>query len=223
MINLRSAGRSFSIVVLSFLLIFAGTSSFALAEQMDGPADAPAPSNVNLIGVPATDANSSLTTNEPAPPNPTLANTDSSDGISAAQTAQTAKDKLFYHIREDLTTQEYVEKYLELANGDADAAWSMAYQDRHQEGYQNLQRRDAEHYLWSKQDVDGNSYQWAPSMIRTTGYSIVKIGQYWGIKGVNGVRKIAGAKEISNTTRPTIDEFMWGIKGSNDALFGTGN
>ena len=61
----------------------------------------------------------------------------------------------------------------------------LAYQDRHQEGFQNLERRDAEHYLWSKQDVDGNSYQYVPSMIRTAGYSAIKTGQYWRTKSVS--------------------------------------
>ena len=121
-----------------------------------------------------------------------------------------------------LTTQQYVDYYLKQNNGNAEAAWGHAYRDRLNEGeaFQNLQRRDAEHYLWSLQDVNGNSYQWLPSMIRTTGYSVVKIGQYWGTEGVNSVRGVFGADEVKNTTRPTMDEFVWGIKGSHHALFG---
>ena len=121
-----------------------------------------------------------------------------------------------------MTTKEYIDFYLKNNKGNAENAWGNAYIDRRCEPdpYQNFERRDAEHYLWSLQDVRSNNYQYLPSLIRTTGYSIFKIGDYYTRTGINKVRKSLGKEEISNTTKPTIDELLWGYKGSQDALFG---
>ena len=208
------------IVLFSFMLLI--QPSVVLCQDSPGDEDIPSHDTIELLNLPS----NTVVTNTNGTGNSSTGNTGSSttgDTSSTTIPVENKDYKRFQNIPDDLTTEEYVTRYLEMAEGDADKAWDMAYADRYQEGFQNLQRRDAEHYLWSKADVDKNSYQWLPSMIRTTGYSVMKVGQYWGIEGINKVRTMTGKNEIDNTTRPTMDEFVWGIRGSQDSLFGTGN
>ena len=124
---------------------------------------------------------------------------------------------------ESWQTSQYIDHYLNENKGDTKKAWADSYDDRQFERkpFDNKWRRDAEHYLWSYDDVSKNNYQWAPAIVRATGYSAVKYGQYYGTEVYNGGRQAVGlAPVVNDTTKPTISELGWGIKGANDALFG---
>ena len=134
----------------------------------------------------------------------------------------TKKSRCPQQTPEGWSTQQYIDHYLKDSKGNGDTAWFKSYADRYCEAdpFQNLDRRDAEHYLWSYQDVQKNSYQWLPSIIRTVGYSTVKVPKYYGKAGYNNARSALGYKRGDNTTQPTMSELYWGLKGSQDALFG---
>lgn len=104
---------------------------------------------------------------------------------------------------------EYLKKY----GCDTKKAWAHARFDRNQYPGLNEPDRNAEHYLWSRAEVEGNSYNWGVMHVLTTGYSITK----------SVVNVVAGGKSPFRGSPPDLDEMKAGHAGANDGLFGGRN
>ena len=109
-------------------------------------------------------------------------------------------------------------QYLQQYGADA---WSHIRSDRDSTkpvivGGKSEEMRNAEHYLYSYQNVMNNSYKWGVMHGLTVGYNTVKfwanVAEYWG--------EDFGVDSPFTYSPPTNDELKSGFEGSNDALFG---
>jgi len=107
--------------------------------------------------------------------------------------------------------QKYLDKYG--AN-----AWGQIRADRDSTmpvipGGPSEAMRNAEHYLYARDQLSSSSYNWGPMLVSTVGYNTTKfwanVGEYYGLNDSPWTYSI-------NTT----DELKAGIEGANDGLFG---
>ncbi|WP_250633504.1 RHS repeat-associated core domain-containing protein [Pinirhizobacter soli] len=100
------------------------------------------------------------------------------------------------------------------------AAWDRIRQDRNKAqgavvpGQRSEALRNAEHYLWARQEVTANAYQWGPMIAATVGYHTTKF-----YANAGGGQWPFGASPYRGSP-VTPDELEAGIEGANDGLFG---
>jgi len=108
--------------------------------------------------------------------------------------------------------QDYIKKY-------GNNAWDKIRQDRDSTqpvgpGGEAEAMRNAEHYLYARDQVLDSSYNWGKMLVSTVGYNTVK---FW-----TNVGESYGLNDSPWTYSPnTLDEIKAGIEGANDTLFGS--
>ena len=135
----------------------------------------------------------------------------------------TALPALAPYTREGLSTDEYIGIYMGATRQDSCAAWEKSYSDRDAEKppFQNLARRDAEHYLlnrcWISQQTNGVA-RWGvyyAMLITTAGYSAVKYLD----KGASVAANAVGIDYKGPGSDPTAAEFWHGVRGAVDGVW----
>ena len=122
---------------------------------------------------------------------------------------------------ENLTEEPYIDHYESASNGNAHEAWGLSYDDRMFEKvpFSNMERRGAEHYLLSKEQVRSSIFSFVPMVICTTRYSAVKMIDYYAIEGINKLRRLEGMPTLPHqVTKPTLGELASGYRGAFDGL-----
>lgn len=109
-------------------------------------------------------------------------------------------------------------RFLIASDNDAGLAWSRirSYRNSYKEMREDV--RNAEHYLYSLNEVRKNSYEWGLMHVRTIGYSSVK-----GTINTLGVldEPYSGKNNSPFRKSPaTIEEIKAGSIGANDGLYG---
>lgn len=112
--------------------------------------------------------------------------------------------------------RKYIEKY-------GKNAWMQARWDRDAVAHKPVvpgseleALRNAEHYLYAREEVQWDSYSWGKMHVLTTGYHVSK---FWA----NVAEYYLGPFGVDSPwtyTIPTSDELQSGYQGANDGLFG---
>lgn len=117
---------------------------------------------------------------------------------------------------EGLETDAYIAQYLTGAKQDACEAWSHSYLDRDHEDppFQNLERRDAEHYLlnkcWVGKSGKAGFLVYLGMLVTTTGYT--------GVKYLQTAAATTGLVDKPGTP-PSGAEFWNGVRGAVDGFW----
>lgn len=109
-------------------------------------------------------------------------------------------------------------RFLIANNDNADLAWSQIRNYRNSYPEMREDVRNAEHYLYSLNEVRKNSYEWGLMHAKTVGYSVVK-----GAVNIIGVldEPYSGRNNSPFRNSPaTIEEVKAGSIGANDGLYG---